>query len=80
MAPLPSEDAEQHVRRMTKIAWENGAYVAAKPLREALGCIYDMTEGYADGAPDASPHDKLCNEIADIARHLRPEPKKGGAE
>ena len=30
--------------------------------------LYNSTEGYADGAPDASPHDKLCNEVASICR------------
>lgn len=34
-------------------------------MREAIKDIYFLTEGYADGAPDASAHDKLCNEIAD---------------
>lgn len=30
MAPLPGEDAETHVHRVCKIAWENGAYVAGE--------------------------------------------------
>lgn len=30
--------------------------------------LYSVTENYADGAPDASTHDKLCNEIASICR------------
>ncbi len=34
-------------------------------MREAIKDIYYLTEGCADGAPDASAHDKLCNEIAD---------------
>ena len=34
-------------------------------MREAIKNIYYLTEGCADGAPDASAHDKLCNEIAD---------------
>jgi hypothetical protein len=33
-------------------------------MRDAMRQLYDMTEGYADGAPDASPHDRLCNEVA----------------
>jgi hypothetical protein len=33
-------------------------------MREAIKDIYYLTEGCADGAPDASAHDKLCNEIA----------------
>lgn len=30
--------------------------------------FYVYTDGFADGAPDASPHDKLCNEIAHMCR------------
>jgi hypothetical protein len=30
--------------------------------------LYKATEGYADGAPDASAHDKLCNEVASLCR------------
>jgi len=33
-------------------------------LQRIIKTIYDRTEGFADGAPDASPHDKLCNEIS----------------
>ena len=33
-------------------------------MREAIKTIYYDTEGDADGAPDASSHDKLCNEIS----------------
>lgn len=39
--------------------------IAAK---EALTQLYLFTEGYADGAPDASSHDKLCNEISAICK------------
>lgn len=35
-----------------------------------LARIYDMTEGYADGAPDATAHDKLCNEVSAIAHPI----------
>jgi hypothetical protein len=28
MPPLPSEEAEEHVKRISQIAWMNGAYVA----------------------------------------------------
>ncbi len=31
---------------------------------ESLECLYEDTEGYADGAPDASAHDLLCNDIS----------------
>jgi hypothetical protein len=62
------DTAAQVARRSTLKA--DLATSAAK-LREAeakLGLIYDMTEGYADGAPDAVAHDKLCNEISSIAK------------
>jgi len=40
-----------------------------KSIRAAIQTIYYDTEGYADGAPDASRHDKLCNEIAATLKH-----------
>jgi len=33
-------------------------------MRATMQIIYDATECCADGAPDASAHDKLCNEIS----------------
>jgi hypothetical protein len=33
-------------------------------MRKVIRQIYYDTETYADGAPDASAHDKLCNEIS----------------
>jgi len=36
--------------------------------KSVLTQIYNDTEGYADGAPDASSHDKLCNEISSICK------------
>jgi len=36
---------------------------------EGLERLYDDTEGYADGAPDASGHDRLCNEVSHAAKH-----------
>jgi hypothetical protein len=36
---------------------------------EGLERLYDDTEGYADGAPDASGHDRLCNEVSHSAKH-----------
>jgi len=41
-------------------------------MREAIKDIYYLTEGCADGAPDASAHDKLCNEIADKLKLFQP--------
>jgi plasmid replication initiation protein len=34
----------------------------------ALQAAFAATDPYADGAPDASAHDRLCNEIATLAR------------
>lgn len=36
-------------------------------MQAALKSIYDMTEGCADGAPDASARDRLANEVACLA-------------
>jgi hypothetical protein len=33
-------------------------------MRATMQIIYDATECCADGAPDASAHDKLCNEVS----------------
>lgn len=35
-----------------------------RAAQAALCEIFDLTDPYADGAPDASEHDKLCNQIA----------------
>ena len=37
-------------------------------LRHWLECIYTDTEGFADGAPDASDHDRMCLHISAIAK------------
>ena len=34
----------------------------------ALKAIFEITDPYADGAIDASAHDKLCNEVSSLAR------------
>ena len=36
--------------------------------RDIVQRIYNDTEGCADGAPDASAHDKLCNHVASLAK------------
>jgi hypothetical protein len=58
----------------------NATYIAASAGRAEAGwratkaaiadwlTLYNSTEGYADGAPDASTHDRLCNEVASICR------------
>ena len=40
------------------LAKENAA------MKNLIRQIYYDTETYADGAPDATAHDKLCNEIS----------------
>ncbi len=40
---------------------------------QALKQIFNATDPYADGAPDASAHDKLCNEIASLSRKWAPK-------
>lgn len=37
MPPLPGEDAEEHVLRVSQIAWTNGAYCDDQRLRETIG-------------------------------------------
>lgn len=37
---------------------------AIQAVKGILTNLYNDTEGYADGAPDASAHDKLCNHVA----------------
>ena len=50
--------ARQLERELATATAENAA------MREVIKSFYDDTEGYADGAPDATAHDKLCNEIS----------------
>lgn len=33
LCPLPDEDAETHVRRVSKIAWANAAFLRESPKR-----------------------------------------------
>lgn len=37
-------------------------------MRDSMKIIYDAAECCADGAPDASDHDKLCNELTHILK------------
>lgn len=41
---------------------------ATKAAIEGWLGLFVYMNGFADGAPDASAHDKLCNEIASIAK------------
>lgn len=57
------EFARQLERELNAAKSENAA------MRTAMQRLYDMTECCADGAPDASAHDKLCNEVSSKLRH-----------
>lgn len=37
MRPLPNEDNEQFARRITEIAWSNGAFKACEKITEVCG-------------------------------------------
>lgn len=37
-------------------------------IKKLLRKIFNHTDPYADGAPDATAHDKLCNEISSFIR------------
>ena len=37
-------------------------------MHRAIQEIYFLVQGSADGAPDATDHDKLCNKILEIVR------------
>ena len=47
MRPLPTEDTEQFARRITEIAWSNGAYCALQTAIKASGwdCYRKNDEG-----------------------------------
>jgi hypothetical protein len=36
LPPFPGEDAEAHVRRLTRIAWSNGAYKERERIAKAI--------------------------------------------
>lgn len=38
----------------------------ARDLERRLRAIYDLVEGDADGTVDATPYEKLCNEVAGL--------------
>lgn len=72
---------EMPSREKDSLAWHDNIHFIAscagnaeagwKATRAAIVdwlSLYNATEGYADGAPDASTHDKLCNEVASVCR------------
>lgn len=42
----------------------NAAKAELAELKKVIRKVYYETETYADGAPDATDHDKLCNDIS----------------
>jgi len=52
------QEAKEMERELTK------AKAELAKLKKVIRKVYYETETYADGAPDATDHDKLCNEIA----------------
>jgi len=42
----------------------NAAKAELAELKKVIRKVYYETETYADGAPDATAHDKLCNEVS----------------
>jgi hypothetical protein len=67
--------AKNQLARICKEGFNNQDTIGQEPaddyvlrklaeMRKVIRQIYYDTETYADGAPDASAHDKLCNEIS----------------
>jgi hypothetical protein len=44
MRPLPGEDAEEHVLRVSQIAWTNGAYCDDRRLRDTINDMMNCTD------------------------------------
>ena len=42
----------------------NAAKAEIAAIKKVIRKVYYETETYADGAPDATDHDKLCNEVS----------------
>lgn len=59
---------EDQYNRYTFLARDDSAKRELSQLRAKLKTIYDATECYADGAEDATAHDKLANEITNLAK------------
>jgi hypothetical protein len=68
MSPKPNEDAETHVRRITEIAWSNGAYLEQlktekyaeelQQIAEALGMPFSSGRALVDRVRElASPNE-----------------------
>lgn len=59
-----SADAERIVTCVNSCAGIPDPAAAIQAVKGILANLYNDTEGYADGALDASAHDKLCNYVA----------------
>lgn len=67
-------DVEEQCKREQSLADEACKDAAAR--RKVMQAIFDEVEGHADGAVDASPHDKLANKIMGMLwNHVTPRPK-----
>lgn len=63
MPPLPGEDAETHVHRISRIAWENGGYKATEMvLKVAIECNCRAEHG-AEGAEHLLEIEKMLRNI-----------------
>lgn len=73
-----SADAERIVTCVNSCAGIPDPAAAIQAVKQLLSTIYEDTEGYADGAPDASAHDKVCNHVSRLAKRalalLTPKP------
>jgi len=50
----------------------NAAKAELAAMKKVIRKVYYKTETYADGAPDATDHDKLCNDIScELERYIK---------
>ncbi len=54
------------VEEFTNAAVINIAILKLNSLKNALEAVWEMTEGYADGTPDASAHDHLALKVSSV--------------
>ena len=51
MRPLPNEDTEQFARRMTEIAWSNGAYARLGEIERLRARVSELEDIIAGKKP-----------------------------
>lgn len=74
MVPLAGEDREAHVRRVTEIAWENGAYVEslrdgraeAREISKSLELLLRAVNAADERNPELELRDSLAAETARV--------------